>query len=80
MEELRKILDEFRKKIKEIEESHETDIDSFFNLDEDVREEMMGDWSPAEVSRYSYLLERSTVLLRALKILEEEALAEKFKV
>ena len=70
--------EDLQKKLKEMEELHETDIDSFFNLDEDARDKMKGDWSDKDLKNYEYILERASVLRRAIKILEEEKLADRF--
>lgn len=77
MKTLEKILERFKDYLKDAEKKHETDIFSFINLDEDIMNDFLGDWTEEEVRNYNYIFERAATLEKAKKIIEEELLAEK---
>ena len=72
MEELKKCYQELQKMIAEIEAKHETHIDDFYNLDEDIRADYMGDWTERDVQCWDYLTNRSTTIQKAYRIVGEE--------
>lgn len=75
MEELKKIFDFYQNLMKEAEAKHKTSIDNILNLDNPV----FGDWTKEEVRLFEYALERATICQKAIRIIEEEKIAEKFK-
>jgi len=75
MEELKRAFNDFQEILKRMESEHKTDIDSFYNLDEDAREEMRGDWTERDLENYDYILHRASIIREAMKIIEEERIA-----
>lgn len=72
MEELRKCYQNLQDLIKNLESKHETCIDDFYNLDDDIKRDCMGDWTDKDVERWEYLAERAAVIRRAYDIMREE--------
>lgn len=72
MEELRKCYQELQKRISEIEAKHEMRIDDFYNLDEDIRADYMGDWKEKDVQCWEYLVNRASTIRKAYRIVAEE--------
>lgn len=72
MEELKKCYQELQKRIAEIEAKHETDIQDFYNLDEDIRADYMGDWKEKDVQCWEYLVNRASTIRKAYKIIVED--------
>lgn len=72
MEELKKCYQELQKRIAEIEAKHETHIDDFYNLDEDIRADYMGDWTERDVQGWEYLVNRASTIWKAYKIVAED--------
>ena len=75
MEELKRAYDDFQQKMKEMENAHDTKIDDFINLDDEVKKDFMGDWTDRDVELYDYLLHRASVCHEAMKIIAEEKIA-----
>ena len=75
MEELKRAYDGFQQKMKEMENAHETEIDDFINLDDEVKKDFMGDWTDRDVELYEYLFRRASICHEAIKIIEEERIA-----
>lgn len=61
-----------QKRIAEIEAKHETHIDDFYNLDEDIRADYMGDWTERDVQGWEYLVNRASTIWKAYKIVAED--------
>ena len=72
MEELKKCYQELQKRIAEIEAKHVTHIDDFYNLDEDIRADYMGDWKEKDVQGWEYLVNRASTIRKAYRIVAEE--------
>ena len=72
MEELKKCYQELQKKIAEIETAHETHLDDFYNLDDDIRADYMGDWTEKDVQKWEYLADRAGAVRKAYDILSQE--------
>lgn len=72
MEELRKCYQKLQKRIAEIEAKHETHIDDFYNLDEDIRADYMGDWKEKDVQVWEYLVNRASTIRKAYIIMRED--------
>ena len=75
MEELKRAYEEFQVKMKEIENTHETNIDDFINLDDEIKKDFMGDWTDKDVESYEYFLHRASICHKAMEIIEEERIA-----
>lgn len=75
MDELKRAYDEFQNWMAEEERKHETSIDDFINLDDEVKKDFMGDWTNRDVELYKYLLHRASVCHEAMKIIKEEKIA-----
>ena len=76
MEELRKAINHYQQYMTAEQEKHTTDIDEIINGDDNAPH---GDWTDAELHAFKYALHRSGICMEALKILEEEKIAESFK-
>lgn len=72
MEELKRAYDELQQKMKEMENAHDTEIDDFINLDDEVRKDFMGDWTDRDVELYEYL---ASICHEAMEIIAEEKIA-----
>ena len=68
----KKMLSGITKKIAEIEAKHETHLDDFYNLDEDIRADYMGDWKEKDVQGWEYLANRASTIRKAYRIVAEE--------
>ena len=75
MEELKRAYEEFQVKMKEMENAHETNIDDFINLDDDIKKDFMGDWTDKDVESYEYFLHRASICHEAMEIIKEERIA-----
>lgn len=78
MEELKKCYQELQKRIAEIEAKHVTHIDDFYNLDEDIRADYMGDWKEKDVQGWEYLVNRASTIRKAYRIVAEELYTGEF--
>lgn len=76
MDELKKVYDELQNWMAEEEKKHETSIDDFINLDDEVKKDFMGDWTEREVENYLYVLHRASVCSEAIEILKEERIGK----
>ena len=72
MEELRKCYQNLQNLIKNLESKHETCIDDFYNLDDDIRNECRGDWTDKDIESWEYLIHRAAVIREAYDIMRFE--------